>query len=268
MEGQHVQPNILHCLVKAINDDLIARGLPAWLIEANDADLKTRAAWHERGFVDGCYDDYGNDSASSLMLAMITPGVFGIEKCQALYPRLAHANLTFISGTRPHSGTGIDNQRGNCIESLLNCLPRFDPLRDLIQKAWVMAARAWEYERYRQEHRFIDALERTKLIFGCAVPIDDEEWWPRIESWMQTQQREQQSLEAKSYCEAQVEELFIKIFPKLSRSYHENNGMTNRQIATIAELQSANGKTVKRLREKWEDWRDGRRNVSNVGIWV
>ena len=63
----------LHQIVWNINDRLIDRGLPEWLINASDKDLKRRAAYC------GKYEDYMNVPGSCLFLCMIKPRDFGLD---------------------------------------------------------------------------------------------------------------------------------------------------------------------------------------------
>merc|ERR1719210_184029 len=63
----------IHQIVADINSELVVRGLPEWLVETADKDLKRRA--ENRGE----YDDMMNIPGSCLFLGMLTPDQFDID---------------------------------------------------------------------------------------------------------------------------------------------------------------------------------------------
>jgi hypothetical protein len=155
---------VLHRLVREINEALHSQGLPSWLLEPTDGDLRMRAQ------PEGKYIDQMNEPGSCLFLAMNDPRSFGIN-AEPLIPSVGDTGLMLISSAKQRSGTGINNRRTNVIEALLNELE--GPLKDKLQLAWELAYRAFCLPSQVEESHW----ELAQRIFSCDGPLDNDAWF-------------------------------------------------------------------------------------------
>ena len=146
------------------------QGLPWWLINWSDKDLKTQASDRER------YEDYMNLPGSALMLGMLAPRSFCIEAegLEIWYvDSMTHINL----GVYQRSVNVSDNRRSNIIEALLNDKYVDAKVRKKLQTAWELCYRAHYILTKTGERMPRDQWDRTKAIFSMNEPLHDDAWW-------------------------------------------------------------------------------------------
>ena len=245
---------LLRALVTDINSELLRRGLPEWMRDAEDDPLKVLARSNENNFC-----DWNNTTASALMLVMILPEDYGgIVTAPALYPMFRYPDsLCRIDSGKPTSGRGIDNRRGNIIESLLSTLSMNDRLHQDIQIAWKMVYRAhFDYigDHPEQERAEPDMGLLANTIFRSTAPIDDEQWWRRREGEVNKAYIEEQRQISLAANEERVKGIFVALQPEIHLRKHRGEEITHRALAEMTSVTNHRGKTVVRLKEMYDEW--------------
>ena len=243
---------LLTAKVTAINSELLRRGLPEWMTDAANESLKIIARSNENNFC-----DWGNTAASCLVLVMLMPEEYGgIVTAPALRPFFRWPDsVCRIDTGRPTSGSGIDNRRGNILESLLCTLSRNDSLHQDLQSAWKMVYRAhFDYIGDHPETGAPDMGLLAARIFRSQAPVDDEQWWRRREREVNSNYIEVQRQEALAWHEERAKQLFIELIPEIHRRKFDKQEITHRALAEMIGVKSHKGKTVVRLKEIYDRW--------------
>ena len=165
--------NHLHKAVKDINACFKKQGLPRWLDNWYDKDLKTRAEHQEK------YEDCMNLPGSALMLGMLAPRSFGIE-AEGLEIWYADSMMHENFGGYQGSGKGADNRRNNVVEALLNDKHVDATVKQKLQIAWKLCSRAHYVLTKNGECTVRDQWDHTKSIFSMKGPLHDEAWWQDV----------------------------------------------------------------------------------------
>eukprot|EP00928_Gymnodinium_smaydae_P075939 TRINITY_DN58964_c0_g1_i1.p1 TRINITY_DN58964_c0_g1~~TRINITY_DN58964_c0_g1_i1.p1 ORF type:complete len:408 (+),score=61.33 TRINITY_DN58964_c0_g1_i1:53-1225(+) len=239
---EHQLSSPLMDIVRDINAELISRGLPDWLVNATDKDLKKRAESR------GLYDDMMNVPGSCLFLAMLTPEQFNIS-AKPLLPLMRNQDdMIYISTTRCKSGKGVDNRRTNCLEALINELPPEDNLQKMLQCAWRIAYRAHHLVEDSEADQFV----LTQRICSCSEPLQDDDWWMQKKRQLDKAYATSQQLEVEEDLQQDAQQLFESILPELKRYAKSGEVITYKLLAKLAGFDGHKGKTVKRLGTLWE----------------
>ena len=149
------------------------QGLPWWLINWSDKDLKKRAEHQDK------YEDFSNMPGSALMLGMLTPRSFGIE-AEGLEIWYADSMMHEHFGGYQGSGKGAGNRRNNVAEALLNDKDVDATVKQKLQIAWKLCSRAHYVLTKNGECTVRDQWDHTKSIFSMKEPLHDEAWWQDV----------------------------------------------------------------------------------------